>query len=60
MTAPASLFKKTGRRPAGTAHAISVRIPDHLIQRLSVYGNHKGFTLAETIRVVLELGLDAT
>lgn len=56
VASPKDLFKKQGR---GNGPAISVRIPDELMQRLANYGNDKRLTLAETVRTVLELGLDA-
>lgn len=56
VVTPKDLFKKQGR---GNGPAISVRIPDDLMQRLAKFGNAKGLTLAETVRTVLELGLDA-
>ena len=56
VATPRGMFKKQGRREGGSA--VSVRMPDDLLKRLATYGNDKGLTLAETVRAVLELGLD--
>lgn len=57
VASPRSLFKQPGRYAKG-GPAVSVRIPDDLLQRLAIYGNAKGLPLSETVRRVLEQGLD--
>lgn len=58
-TSPRDLFHKTGRAERGGQHLVSVRVPDDLMRRLAHFGNSKDLTLAETVRTILELGLDA-
>jgi hypothetical protein len=52
------LWAKQGRSVIG-GRPIRVRIPDALLTRLATYGNDKSLTLAQTVREVLELGLDS-
>jgi hypothetical protein len=58
VASPRELWAKQGRSAEGGL-PLRVRIPDDLLQRLAHYGNSKSLTLAETVRCVLELGLDA-
>jgi hypothetical protein len=54
------MFHSKGRGANGLEGvAVSVRIPADLLKRLATYGNDKELTLAETLRTVLGLGLDA-
>lgn len=45
---------------SSTNQLISVRLPEDLITRLAEVGNSEGFTMSDTIRIVLERGLRAT
>lgn len=59
VASPRLLFRSKGRGANGLdGVAISVRIPADLLQRLANYGNDQSLTLAETVRRILELGLD--
>ena len=58
-TSPRNLFLKKGRAERGGEHFVSVRVPDDLMQRLARWGNDSGYTLSESVRAALELGLDA-
>jgi len=42
-----------------TSQLISVRLPEDLLERLAAAGNAEGFTMSDTIRIVLERGLRA-
>jgi hypothetical protein len=61
---PSKLFaaaSSDGAKPASNkSQLISVRLPEDLLQRLADVGNSEGFTMSDTLRVVLERGLRAT
>lgn len=54
MSTPAARF--TSRRKAKVR--LDIHIDESLLERLATFGNAKGWHMAETIRVVLERGLD--
>ena len=58
VESPRRLWNKQGRTVANGRAYVSVRITEDLLQRLATYGNSANLTLAETVRTVLELGLD--
>jgi metal-responsive CopG/Arc/MetJ family transcriptional regulator len=43
-----------------SSRLISVRLPEDLLQRLAVVGNAEALGMSDTIRLVLERGLNAT
>jgi metal-responsive CopG/Arc/MetJ family transcriptional regulator len=58
---PSARFISSSRvTKAKNSQLISVRLPDELLQRLANVGNEEGFTMSDTIRVVLERGLRST
>jgi hypothetical protein len=57
IATPRALFSKQGRGREGGA-AVSTRIPDALLERLATYGNAEQLSMAETVRRLLEIGLD--
>lgn len=59
-SSPSRYFSQQTRLGGGPkAHMVSVRLSDDLIQRLAEIGNDEGLALSDTIRLVLERGLDA-
>jgi len=49
---------RAGQR--SSSRLISVRLPEDLLQRLADVGNAEALGMSDTIRLVLERGLDAT
>jgi predicted DNA binding CopG/RHH family protein len=57
---PSRLFARSAEAPRQQmAAAISVRLPEDLLERLAEVGNAEGLTMSDAIRVVLERGLSA-
>ena len=62
MTEPQSVGKlfnansRNGKR--GSTRMVSVRIPEELLLRLAEVGNEEGLALSDTVRLVLERGLN--
>ncbi len=42
----------------GSTRMVSVRIPEELLLRLAEVGNEEGLALSDTVRLVLERGLN--
>ncbi len=47
---------RNGKR--GSTRMVSVRIPEELLLRLAEVGNEEGLALSDTVRLVLERGLN--
>lgn len=59
-SSPSRYFSQQTRLRSGPkAHMVSVRLSDDLIRRLAEVGNEEGLALSDTIRLVLERGLEA-
>jgi hypothetical protein len=60
MERPSALFSANANRsPAKASKLISVRLPAELLVRLSDIGNEEGLTMSDTIRLVLERGINS-
>jgi len=46
--------------PRASSRLISIRLPEDLLQRLAETGNAEALGMSDTIRLVLERGLNAT
>jgi hypothetical protein len=46
--------------PRASSRLISIRLPEDLLQRLAEVGNAEALGMSDTIRLVLERGLNAT
>lgn len=57
-TQPRKLFRVSRRSGHGRGIAVSARIPEPLLERLAIYGNDKALTLSDTVRTLIERGLD--
>jgi metal-responsive CopG/Arc/MetJ family transcriptional regulator len=53
-----AISARAGQR--SSSRLISVRLPEDLLQRLADVGNAEALGMSDTIRLVLERGLDAT
>jgi predicted DNA binding CopG/RHH family protein len=56
---PAMFFNVSaaGQR-RGASQMVSVRLPEELLERLASVGNDEGLSMSDTIRLVLERGLN--
>jgi hypothetical protein len=53
------LFNASSRNgQRGSTRMVSVRIPEELLLRLAEVGNEEGLALSDTMRLVLERGLN--
>ena len=60
LASPSKLFSANAQRPpAKTSKLVSVRLPAELLVRLSDIGNEEGLTMSDTIRLVLERGINS-
>jgi hypothetical protein len=58
---PSRYFTSSARAgQRSSSRLISVRLPEDLLQRLAVVGNAEALGMSDTIRLVLERGLNAT
>ena len=56
---PSHYFAATSRnRQGASSQLVSVRLPVDLLERLATVGNEQGLALSDTIRLVLERGLN--
>ena len=61
LATPASHFRNPGRyiRRSGQPIAcVSTRLPEDLLQRLAAFGNQSNLSMSQTVRLLLERGLD--
>ena len=61
LATPSELFQRRRRYRERTGQptvAVSVRLPDELLPRLAKYGNRRGLSLSETLRLLIERGWD--
>jgi predicted DNA-binding protein len=58
---PSHYFAMSSRiAPRASSRLISIRLPEDLLQRLAETGNAEALGMSDTIRLVLERGLNAT
>ena len=59
-SSPSRYFSMQTRLGGGPkAHMVSIRLSDDLIRSLAEVGNEEGLAMSDTIRLVLERGLEA-
>ena len=59
-SSPSRYFSTQPRLGGGPkTHMVSIRLSDELIQNLAEIGNEEGLAMSDTIRLVLERGLEA-
>jgi len=59
LKSPSEYFQASAKPSStGSSHLVSVRLEDKLIQKLARVGNDRNLTMSDTIRMVLEQGLE--
>ena len=59
-SSPSRYFSMQTRLGGGPkTHTVSIRLSDDLIRSLAEVGNEEGLAMSDTIRLVLERGLEA-